>query len=534
MSYNINYEELRDFFNGIVKNIGEWVTNLDVIKGEMSEIVLSENFKGKTADAIKLYISDVHLYLIDVIFVISQELISRLILYQDGFYNYDDSFWANLNEDNMNDLRDRINSINTDLTVTHETCTSIMQGISDLMSDNLWSLDTYTFPLSDGRTRLVDYRDAIKEYDFSQITSTADLYEFMTNTLNVINNLRLTREVDVTAYQAGQHISAEERQALADGLLKSILFLTEYEDEIEDAREHQEDLYVEEYAGARTKSGVITTLMGVAILAITKKFKAASTAAKTLNYIVGTLGANMTIEGASDIYYGVTDDIYSESTNILLQYICQGNEDFYNGVVNFVSTLYSLIVPLDGIIASGGISMNAIITTINDVGIPSVVQGATLDISIQTAVNLLGQIMGVDPENSYLFGSVLGTTIGSSVAGGNNTSNVHVGDDIVEGGLNSINKLDDLLVDPSKLAGVSGDELYEYLIKNGYDVNPLSKGSYKGIPFEEGGGFKVNWGGDRILQYYPADASHHGGAYFKISSGETGTIRIDLDGNIIE
>ena len=39
-----------------------------------------------------------------------------------------------------------------------------------------------------------------------------------------------------------------------------------------------------------------------------------------------------------------------------------------------------------------------------------------------------------------------------------------------KGGLNSINKIDDLLVDPSKLAGVSGDELYEYLIKNGYDV----------------------------------------------------------------
>lgn len=54
-----------------------------------------------------------------------------------------------------------------------------------------------------------------------------------------------------------------------------------------------------------------------------------------------------------------------------------------------------------------------------------------------------------------------------------------------KGGLNSINKIDDLLVDPSKLAGVSGDELYEYLIKNGYDVKPLSKGSYKGIPLKK-------------------------------------------------
>lgn len=41
-------------------------------------------------------------------------------------------------------------------------------------------------------------------------------------------------------------------------------------------------------------------------------------------------------------------------------------------------------------------------------------------------------------------------------------------------------------------------------------------------------------GGDEILQYHPADISHHSGGYFKISSGETRTIRIDLDGNIIE
>ena len=103
-----------------------------------------------------------------------------------------------------------------------------------------------------------------------------------------------------------------------------------------------------------------------------------------------------------------------------------------------------------------------------------------------------------------------------------------------EGGLDSIHNLDDFLTNPDKLSGISGNELYDYLIKNGYDVQPLSKGSFKGIPFEEGGGFKVNWGGDRILQYHPENLSHHGGAYFKISSGKTGTIRIDLDGNIIE
>ena len=134
----------------------------------------------------------------------------------------------------------------------------------------------------------------------------------------------------------------------------------------------------------------------------------------------------------------------------------------------------------------------------------------------------------------YITGSII-IDIGIAKSAKVLTSKIAAGKTLkVKGGLDAINKLDDLLVDPSKLAGVSGDELYEYLLKSGYDVKPLSKGSYKGIPFEEGGGFKVNWGGDRILQYHPVDASHHGGAYFKISSGETGTIRIDLDGNIIE
>ena len=113
-------------------------------------------------------------------------------------------------------------------------------------------------------------------------------------------------------------------------------------------------------------------------------------------------------------------------------------------------------------------------------------------------------------------------------------SDIKRGSGTLKSTLDSIHNLDDLLTNPNKLSGVSCDELYDYLIRNGYDVRPLSKGSYKGIPFEKGGGFKVNWGGDRILQYHPESLSHHGGAYFKISSGETGTIRIDLDGNIIE
>lgn len=64
-----------------------------------------------------------------------------------------------------------------------------------------------------------------------------------------------------------------------------------------------------------------------------------------------------------------------------------------------------------------------------------------------------------------------------------------------------------------------------------YEVKPLSRGKYKGVSFEDGGGFKVNFGGDGILQYHPEKGSHHGGAYYKISTGKGGTKHYELDGS---
>lgn len=101
--------------------------------------------------------------------------------------------------------------------------------------------------------------------------------------------------------------------------------------------------------------------------------------------------------------------------------------------------------------------------------------------------------------------------------------------------LNNIKGLDDILNDTSKLKGVKPEELYKYLNDNGYKPSPLNKSrNYTGVPFEEGGGFKVNWGGDRILQYHPGSSYHGDVPYYKISSGSTGTRRFDIDGNLLE
>ena len=89
---------------------------------------------------------------------------------------------------------------------------------------------------------------------------------------------------------------------------------------------------------------------------------------------------------------------------------------------------------------------------------------------------------------------------------------------------------DDFFDNPQLFASYTPTDLY-WALQESYTVLPLSGGSLAGLDFLNGGGFKINWGGDKILQYHPETSPHHGGAYYKLSSGVFGTKRYDLKGN---
>ena len=74
------------------------------------------------------------------------------------------------------------------------------------------------------------------------------------------------------------------------------------------------------------------------------------------------------------------------------------------------------------------------------------------------------------------------------------------------------------------------EEIIRLLEKCGYQVKDLAQGSLRGIPFEEGGGFRIHFGGDGYFQYHPDQGSHHGGAYWKIGNGKRGVRRYRVDG----
>lgn len=94
--------------------------------------------------------------------------------------------------------------------------------------------------------------------------------------------------------------------------------------------------------------------------------------------------------------------------------------------------------------------------------------------------------------------------------------------------------MEELFRNPKKLGEHTPAQWHEILKQNGHNPIPLGDGSLTDRQFSDGGGYRVLWGGDRIFMYHPAVHSHHGSAYYKLSSGTTGKLRFDLNGNPIK
>ena len=92
-------------------------------------------------------------------------------------------------------------------------------------------------------------------------------------------------------------------------------------------------------------------------------------------------------------------------------------------------------------------------------------------------------------------------------------------------------KIAGYLEDPKSLGNTTHREKYDDFVSNGVDVKPLARGSQKGKPYEQGGGYKVGGSEDgRMFSYHPESGSHHGGEYYKLASGKTGPRRYNMDG----
>lgn len=78
----------------------------------------------------------------------------------------------------------------------------------------------------------------------------------------------------------------------------------------------------------------------------------------------------------------------------------------------------------------------------------------------------------------------------------------------------------------------SPESMAKRLERAGYEILPLSqsKSGFNGLSLADGGGFKVQFGGDGLFRYHPPGGIH-GKAYWSVSSSRTGVRRYGMDGS---
>lgn len=86
----------------------------------------------------------------------------------------------------------------------------------------------------------------------------------------------------------------------------------------------------------------------------------------------------------------------------------------------------------------------------------------------------------------------------------------------------SLTLVDAIIENHEALQYYTPEEMKERFERAGYRVTALKKGALKDKPFEDGGGYVTNFGGDGIFQYHPKDRTHHSDEYWKVQNGRIG------------
>ena len=158
-----------------------------------------------------------------------------------------------------------------------------------------------------------------------------------------------------------------------------------------------------------------------------------------------------------------------------------------------------------GIVAAGG--------TIACASVAAVCGGSLVGEAI-TGKNPVRDLVG--QEN---FDAITAISTAGAVQGMSNLSSLS---GLSSPGTKNNSKLEKYVNNPEKIKNVPVAKIEKIAIKEGLPTGTLSRGSHAGQ------GFKVTWGGDRLLQYHPGGGHHGRQSYWKVSSGN-GTIRIFND-----
>ena len=401
--FQINYTDINNLFWEYKTNLENLMSKIDYCEYSINNYINNAVFTGETADAIKSYLTDVHITMLSSLRVTAQNLLDNMSLYKAGYYDIDNSTNFKLSEEIIQAFR---TTLSTNYSYTQSNTKKIQEAVSGI-SD----ISEVSTPSSNGVLELHEQIDqelsnfitSIQNYETDTVTALENSVDLLISSLNSCNEKIGLNKGAIASYTSNSFYTDKDAYALA---YISELFYQQHEEnkELYDKIVETEQ-GLKEAAEEREIQGIWEVVGGVGLLVAGGLciYFTAGAAAPLVADIGFSIGLGTTIfgvadseEGIQDICYGKAGDISSTAVNNLKDVVFQENEEAYYLAENIISFAASAMIPIGQASVVGKLTFRSGATIVAKEGISTVAGvGAEKVTTYYTENQTLGMFAGM-------------------------------------------------------------------------------------------------------------------------------------------
>ena len=374
--FQINYTDIYDLFWEYKTNLENLMNKIDTCENCINFFIKNAVFTGETGDAVKSYLTDVHITMLSSIRVTAQNLLDNMTLYKAGYYDIDNSTNFKLSEEAIRAFRTKLSTNYSDTESYTGKIQGAVSGISDISGVGTPSTNGVLELHEQLDQELLNLITEVQSHESSTVTALENSVELLLSSLNTCIAKIGLNTAAIASYESNSFYTDKDVYALAN---ISELFYQQHEDNkdvydaICEAEQNLKDAAEErETQGVwKTVAGVV--LVGVGVACIIATAGAASPIVAAVGVAMGTgmtiYGVADSAEGAQDIYYGSIGDIDSTAVNDLKYAVFQENEEAYYLTESVFAFAASAMIPIGQATSAGNLTFRSGATIVAKEGI---------------------------------------------------------------------------------------------------------------------------------------------------------------------
>ena len=312
--FQINYTDIYDLFWEYKTNLENLMNKIDTCENCINFFIKNAVFTGETGDAVKSYLTDVHITMLSSIRVTAQNLLDNMTLYKAGDYDIDNSTNFKLSEEAIRAFRTKLSTNYSDTESYTGKIQGAVSGISDISGVGTPSTNGVLELHEQLDQELLNLITEVQSHESSTVTALENSVELLLSSLNTCIAKIGLNTAAIASYESNSFYTDKDVYALAN---ISELFYQQHEDNkdvydaICEAEQNLKDAAEErETQGVwKTVAGVVLVGVGVACIIATagagaQKYTTDLTGNQTAGMIAGMAASMATAKGLNGIEAG--------------------------------------------------------------------------------------------------------------------------------------------------------------------------------------------------------------------------------------